>query len=87
MDPQLLRGAFRLGTLISALALVTLPFQERTSPEFVVTVMALAVGLAFLALVAFLARRAVPRPPDRGDKGAASGYNTGNPRDRGRRER
>ena len=48
MDPRLLRGGFRIGFTIVAVALVTLPFQPRDSAEFVVTVLAALVGGAFV---------------------------------------
>lgn len=66
MDPQLLRGGLRIGVLILALALVTLPFQPRDSAEFVVTVMAAVVGAAFVVGVTLLARGANPRVPSAG---------------------
>jgi len=66
MDAELLRGAFRLGFLIFALALIILPFEDRSSPEFVVTVLAIIVGALFIAIVTFLARTSLPpRPPRR----------------------
>ena len=68
MDPELLRGAFRLGFLIFALALIILPFQDRSSPEFVVTVLAVIVGGVFIAIVTFLARTSLPPRPPRGDR-------------------
>lgn len=75
MDPDLLRGGFRIGFLILALALVTLPFQPAGSAERVVTVMAAAVAGAFVLGIAVVARRAEPGPPQ--DKPAWKGYNKG----------
>ncbi len=63
MDPQLLRAGFRIGVLIFALALVTLPFQPSGSAEFSVTILAAAVGAAFMIGVAILARAANPPLP------------------------
>ena len=75
MDPLVIRGAFRLAFLIVFVALVTLPFQDRSSAEFVVTVMALVVGLVFVAGVALLARWSAPRLPEQNDKPRGTGYN------------
>lgn len=75
MDPGLLRGGFRIGFLILALSLISLPFQPGGSAERVVTVMAAAVAGAFLLGIALLARRAEPRPPR--DKTDRKGYNKG----------
>lgn len=63
MDPQLLRGGFRIGFTILVIALVTLPFQPRDSAEFVVTVLAALVGGAFVLGIFLLARTANPRLP------------------------
>lgn len=73
MDPELLRLGFRLGTLITAVALVTLPFQDRSSAEFVVTVLSAGIGLAFLGAVALLAR--ISAPPLPSDKRRRNLYN------------
>ena len=76
MDPELLRGAFRLGFLVAILALITLPFQPPESAEFVVTVLALVMGVAFLGAVLLVGRLSSPPIPDSRDKAPASGYNT-----------
>lgn len=75
MDPELLRGGFRIGFLILALAVITAPFQPPGSAEQVVTVMAAAVAGVFVLGVTFLARRAEPGPPQ--DKPGQKGYNRG----------
>ena len=74
MDPQILRGGFRIGVALLAIALVTLPFQPRDSAEFVVTVLAALVGGAFVLGVSLLARAANPALPN--DKKRRNGYNT-----------
>lgn len=74
MDPQLLRGGFRIGFVILALALVSLPFQPAGSAEFVVTVLAAAVSGAFVLGIALLARLGEAPIPD--DKKARRGYNS-----------
>jgi hypothetical protein len=76
VDPALLRGAFRIGFLVAILALITLPFQPRESAEFVVTVLALIMGVVFASLVVFVARLTSPPIPRERDKAAISGYNT-----------
>ena len=73
MDPQLLRGGFRIGFAILAIALVTLPFQPRGSAEFVVTVLAALVGGALVVGILLLVRAANPRLPN--DKRRPNGYN------------
>jgi preprotein translocase subunit Sss1 len=65
MDPIALQAAFRVALLILIAAVVMLPFQPPTSAEFVVTVLAAAVGLIFVGLVALLARLSGSRPPNR----------------------
>lgn len=76
MDPGLLRGAFRIGFLVAILALITLPFQPPDSAEFVVTVLALVMGVLFAVLVVLMARLSSPPIPRRRDKAPTSGYNT-----------
>jgi hypothetical protein len=73
MDPQILRGGFRIGMLVLGLALLMLPFQARDSAEFVVTVLAAIVGGAFVLGIAFLARSANPPLPHAGTD--RKGYN------------
>jgi hypothetical protein len=63
MDPNLLQGAFRLGFLILALSLLVLPFEDRSSAEFVATVLAALVGFLFIGIVTVLARSSLPPPP------------------------
>jgi len=75
VDPDLLRGGFRIGFLILALSLVTLPFQPAGSAERIVTVMAAAVAGTFVLGIALLARRAEPGLPQ--DKPDRKGYNRG----------
>lgn len=81
MDPLLLQSAFRLGFVIFFLALLVLPFEDRSSPEFVATVLALLVGLLFIGIVTVLARSTLPPPPPRStvrdsvDKAIGKGYN------------
>ena len=73
VDPQLLRGGFRIGFTILAIALLTLPFQPRDSAELVVTVLAAVVSGAFVLGIALLARASDPRLPN--DKQRSNGYN------------
>jgi hypothetical protein len=57
MAPDAGKAAFTLAVFITLVAALLLPFEPRESAEFVVTVMALAVGLVFLLLVVVLVRR------------------------------
>ena len=69
MDPGLLRGNFALALFILVAALMILPFQDRSSGAFVVTVLAVIVALMFIAATWLLARRLSPRmPPKEDDK-------------------
>ncbi len=65
MDPRAARGAFRLALLIAGTSLVILPFQRVNSPEFVVTLMAAAVGLLFMGAVVAVNRISSPGIPPR----------------------
>jgi|GEM_PF-1315043 hypothetical protein len=80
MDPILLQGAFRIGFLILTLSLLVLPFEDRSSAEFVATVLAALMGLLFVGLVTVLARSSLPPPPrsqarSAVDKAIGKGYN------------
>lgn len=69
MDPALLRGNLALALFILLLALMILPFQDRASGAFVVTVLAVIVALLFIAATWFVARWSTPRmPPKEDDK-------------------
>lgn len=74
IDPRILRGGFRIGVFILALALLTLPFQPRGSAEFVVTVLSAVIGGAFVIAIAAVARWGQPSLPN--DKRGQKGYNT-----------
>src|SRR5438309_8303098 len=79
MDPLLLRAAFRIGFVILFLAMLVLPFEDRSSPEFVAAVLAVVVGLLFVGLVTVLARSTLPPPPRSSarksvDKASTRGY-------------
>jgi hypothetical protein len=80
VDPVLLQGAFRLGFVILALSLLVLPFEDRSSAEFVATVLAALIGLVFIGIVTVLARSSLPPPPrsparSTVDKAIGKGYN------------
>jgi hypothetical protein len=75
VDPQLLRGNFTVALVILLLALFLLPFQDRKSPEFVVTLLAIAVALLFLAAIVVAARWSSPRLPRSDDKPTSTIYN------------
>lgn len=63
MDPQVLAAGFRIAILVTAVALVLLFFEPRGSAEFVVSAMALVIGLTFVTFVALLVRYSTPRMP------------------------
>jgi len=63
MDPQVLGAGFRIAIFVTTTAVLLLIFEPRDSAEFVVSVMALAIGLTFVALVAALIRYSTPRMP------------------------
>jgi len=63
VDPQLLRAGFRIAAFVTATAAVLLLFEPRDSAEFVVSVMALVVGLTFVSLVAVLVWHSTPKMP------------------------
>lgn len=54
MSPESGQAWFRLGMFLVVMSLVILPFQERNSAEFVVTVLALLVGLLMLGIVTLM---------------------------------
>jgi hypothetical protein len=76
---EVARAALRLATLLVVLSAVTVVFEDRSSPEFVVGVMALVVSVVFLAVVLVMARMSAPRFP-RGDNIRSKGYNGTDPR-------
>lgn len=83
MDPRTGRAAFRLAMLIGLSSLAILPFQRPNSPEFVVTVMALAMGALFMGAVLLVARISHPGLPPRDpiskrDNGTAKRSNSAN---------
>jgi protein-S-isoprenylcysteine O-methyltransferase Ste14 len=63
VDPQILRAGFRTAILVVATAVLLLLFEPRDSAEFVVSAMALGIGLTFVGLVAVLLWYSTPRIP------------------------
>ncbi len=83
MDPRTGRAAFRIAFLILGTAVAILPFQRQNSAEFVVTLMAAAVGLLFVGIVLVMARLSSPLLPPRGgtgprDKPVRTSFNASN---------
>jgi hypothetical protein len=56
MNPQTGRIAFTMAVFITLSGVLLLPFLERNSAEFVVTVLSIITGLVMIALIAILAR-------------------------------
>jgi hypothetical protein len=56
MNPQIGRAAFALAIFVAVTGLLLLPFLERDSAEFVVTVLAIGAGGLTILLIAILAR-------------------------------
>jgi hypothetical protein len=56
MSPELGRAAFRIGFFITMVSAVLLPFLSAGTAEFVVDVLALVIGLAFIAATAVMVR-------------------------------
>jgi hypothetical protein len=80
VDPVLLQSAFRIGFVILALSLLVLPFEDRSSAEFVATVLAAVIGFVFIGIVTVLARSSLPPSPRSNartsvDKATGKGYN------------
>ena len=91
MDPLLLQGAFRLGFVILFVALLVIPFEDRSSAEFVASVLAAIVGLIFVGIVTVLARASLPPPPRSParkvvDNPNGKGYNVSDSRSGGKRD-
>jgi len=63
VDPQILRAGFRTALLVTAVAAILLFFEPRDSAEFVVSVLALVIGLTFVLLVAVLVWYSTPKMP------------------------
>jgi hypothetical protein len=75
LDPQLLRGNFAVALVILLLAVFILPFQDRKSAEFVVTVLAIVMAFLFLAAITVVARWSSPGLPRSDDKPTSTLYN------------
>ena len=55
MNPQLGRAAFAVASFITVTGVLLLPFLERDSAEFVVTVLSIIAGGLMICLIAILA--------------------------------
>jgi hypothetical protein len=56
MSPQVGRAAFALAIFVAVTGVLLLPFLERNSAEFVVTVLSIIAGSLTMLLIAILAR-------------------------------
>lgn len=57
MPPEMGRAFFRIAFFVTFVSAALLPFLSPGTAEFVVDVLALGVGLVFMGVVAFVARR------------------------------
>lgn len=57
MNPQMAKAGLGLGFFVIVAAALILPLQAPGSAEFVVTVLALIVGIVMVAVIAFAIRR------------------------------
>jgi hypothetical protein len=57
MDPQIAKTGLAIGLFVIVAALLILPWQAPGSAEYVVTVMALAVGIVTVVVVALVIRK------------------------------
>jgi hypothetical protein len=69
VDPGLLRANLALALFILLMALLILPFQDRGSGGFVVTILSIVVALLFIGAITLVARWSAPRVPKEEDKG------------------
>ena len=56
MSPEMGKSFFRIAFFITLVSAALLPFLTPGTAEFVVDVLALGVGLVFIAVIAFAAR-------------------------------
>lgn len=56
MNPEALRGAFRIGVFITVASLLMVFMQPRESAEFVISVCSTGIGLAMIAMVLLVIR-------------------------------
>ena len=71
---EVARAALRLASLLVLLSVVTLVYQDRSSAEFIVSIMALVVGVTFLAVVLVFMRWGTTRLPARRDNAGSKDY-------------
>ena len=57
MNPQAAKAGLTLGLFIAIAALMILPLQSPGSAEFVVTLLALGIGLATTGVIAFVIKK------------------------------
>jgi hypothetical protein len=57
MSPEAGKLWFRVAVFITCIAAALLPFQKADSPEFVITVLSLVIGMLFIVVLAVMARR------------------------------
>lgn len=61
--PDILRGGLRIAVLVLVASLAMLPFQDRASAEFYVSLLGAIIGGLYVLVIAVAIRRLTPRPP------------------------
>jgi hypothetical protein len=71
---EVARAALRLASLLVLLSAATVVYQDRSSAEFIVSIMALVVSVTFLAVVLVFMRLGTSRLPPRRDNAGSKDY-------------
>lgn len=56
MDPNVGRAAFRIAVFMVFTTLILLPFLDRGSAEFSISILTLVIGLTFIGVIALFVR-------------------------------
>ncbi|MGH2377265.1 MAG: hypothetical protein ACRDGT_02180 [Candidatus Limnocylindria bacterium] len=63
--PEILRGGLRIAMLVLVASLAMLPFQDRASAEFYVSLLGAIIGGLYVLGIVLALRWLIPRPPVR----------------------
>jgi len=61
MEPQVGRTAFNIGIFLIILCILVMPFLKRGSPEYIIDIIALGIGITFLYIVIRTVRKEVKK--------------------------